>query len=174
MGSANYPRKDMTNWEKAHWRLYSKTVVLGPNECWLWQGAVAGNGYPHIRRVDLYGVRVEYPYGHRLAWALEHLRWPEKGKVIMHSCDNSLCVNPAHLDEGTYAKNAQDRARTGRWFGAGRGKLQPTQVLAIRASKLTQAELASQYGVSQAAISAIRSGRAYGPEGHVRKPGPKS
>lgn len=174
MPSANYPRpaNQMTDWEKAHWRLYSKTDVRGPDECWEWQGALSGNGYPHINQVDLYYRRVSYPYGHRLAWALEHKRWPDKDKVIMHTCDNSRCVNPSHLEEGTSKQNAQDRSRTGRWFGAGRGKLSPEQVLALRASIDTQIVLARRYGISQTSVSVIRSGKAYGVDGLPRQSGP--
>lgn len=38
------------------------------------------------------------------------------GKVIMHSCDNRVCINPQHLSLGTHEENVADRVRKGRTF----------------------------------------------------------
>lgn len=36
------------------------------------------------------------------------------GRDCMHSCDNPICVNPAHLQWGTRTDNMQDASRKGR------------------------------------------------------------
>jgi len=50
---------------------------------------------------------------HRLSYAVEHGITPEDS-VIMHKCDNILCVNPEHLELGDARKNVDDRDRKGR------------------------------------------------------------
>lgn len=34
--------------------------------------------------------------------------------VVMHTCDNRKCVNPNHLESGTYRDNTQDMLAKGR------------------------------------------------------------
>lgn len=36
------------------------------------------------------------------------------GMVILHSCDNSLCINPEHLSAGTQKENVHDMINKGR------------------------------------------------------------
>lgn len=163
MPSANYPRpwNEMTEFERVSHRIYSKAEVGEEDECWLWTGALVGNGYPHIGQVTLYGEFKKFPYGHRTSWALTNGRWPAAGEVVMHTCDVPRCVNPNHLVVGTAQQNAADRARTGRWFGAGVGKLTPDQVRWARSNGLTQVETAEQLNISQPAVCRLRAGKSY-------------
>lgn len=54
----------------------------------------------------------------RFAFATRLDRWPEP--MALHKCDNSRCVDPEHLFEGTQMINMQDMAAKGR-----RGKPYP-------------------------------------------------
>lgn len=84
-------------------RFWEYVDIQGPDDCWEWtRGKSSGYG-----RVGMGGRRVEY--SHRYAFFLTHGRWPEG--VVMHSCDNPPCCNPAHLSEGTHKENLQDMAR---------------------------------------------------------------
>ena len=163
MGNANYPipRNQMSDIERATWRVFSKTRVGEWDECWEFEGATTSNGYAHLAGATLYGEYREYPYGHRTVWAVFNGRWPSSGEVVQHSCDNPPCVNPAHLIIGTQADNVSTRPRSGRWFGMSTGKLTPTQVAEIRASNKPQTALAKEFNVSQQTISNVITGKTY-------------
>lgn len=83
------------------------------------------------------------------------------GVVVMHTCDNPSCCNPAHLRAGTQLENIRDRSakgrtRTGMGERHGRAVLTDAEVAHVReayaARAATQRELAKRYGVSQRAI----------------------
>ena len=81
--------------------------------CWEWTGARNRGGY------GIKGRRL----AHRLAWSEANGRPVPDGMLVLHSCDNPPCVNPAHLRIGTVADNAADRvARNRSWRGGQRRK----------------------------------------------------
>lgn len=86
-----------------------------PLGCWLWTGAKIYDGYGivNLGRED---GRQRTIYAHRIAYVLAHGPIPA-GKpvaVVMHSCDNPSCVNPAHLALGTQRENLMDASSKGR------------------------------------------------------------
>lgn len=124
--------------------IMNKSVVSEAG-CWEWRGANS-NGYGEIMR------RRQRLRVHRVAYELWCGEIPA-GMVIRHKCDNSRCVNPAHLETGTQADNIDDLVVRGRH---GRTKLTPDQVRDIRASSASTRSLADKYGVG---IIAIRRAR---------------
>jgi hypothetical protein len=85
--------------------------------------------------------------------------------VILHSCDNPACVNPAHLSAGTPAENSADckaKGRTCRGEANPKAKLTADQVREIREEYGTGAgptlhELAAKYNVGHVTIwNAVR------------------
>lgn len=52
---------------------------------------------------------------------------PKPGMLALHECDNSMCVNPKHLYEGTQADNVHDCVRRGR-AGPTRSQILATHV----------------------------------------------
>lgn len=84
-------------------RFWPKVDKRRPDQCWLWTGHTNGAGYGQIFR----GNRKEL--AHRIAWELENGSIPKR-RIILHRCDNSACVNPAHLLLGTQRDNMQDRS----------------------------------------------------------------
>jgi hypothetical protein len=129
--------------------------------CWIWLGSVGGNTIKYGR--ISYNGRVIG--AHWVAWILHGGTIPE-GMEIMHTCDNPLCVNPAHLKVGTHHENMLDRKYKNRGnHPTGerhpKAKLTIEQVEEIRAlcrKGYTDKELGEIYDVTHASIYAIRNG----------------
>lgn len=141
-------------------RLWSKTRVGGPHECWMWHAALDTQGYGVI------WLDGKMALAHRVAYALVVGPVPA-GAHLLHSCDNRLCVNPAHCRPGTQKENISDMHARGRAFVPrgeknGLAKLTQEQVLEIRetwrAGTSTQTQIAARYGVTQQAISKVVTG----------------
>jgi hypothetical protein len=81
--------------------------------CWLWRGAVSSTGYGSYR---FHGKTRK---AHHVAYILTKGQLPVSGPgsqafVVMHSCDNRLCVRPDHLRVSTQAENVKDAISKGR------------------------------------------------------------
>ena len=159
MPSGIYPRQPLAE------RFWEKVDKRGPSECWLWTGAVMGQGYGHITNE---GQQLR---AHRVAWELTFGTIPE-GMCILHHCDNKLCVNPKHLFIGTIMDNYTDMFQKGHSEIGGAGERHPNarltakQVLEIRRryaeGNVTQRELADEYGIAtQSHISNIIHGHSW-------------
>ncbi len=129
--------------------------------CWHWTASPGTAGYGQIG----VGGRAGRPVGaHRVAWELYRGAIPD-GLFVLHSCDNKLCVKPAHLFLGTQLDNIHDMMSKGRDVRnapkgerAGLAKLTNQDVRRIRklyATGRTQYELAEQFDVGQSTISSI-------------------
>jgi hypothetical protein len=90
------------------------TQVDKTGECWIWTGEVNNKGYG---RFSLYAPGIHRRVGrvltHRLALMLTGVDLAD-GAIVMHSCDNPPCVNPAHLSVGTQTDNMRDCLAKGR------------------------------------------------------------
>ena len=110
-----------------------------------------GKGYGHTNRN---GANVHL---HRLAYVEDNGLTLEdiKGKVVRHRCDNPRCINPKHLEIGTYVDNYQDMVSRGRHVY----KLTNSQVAEIRSlyatGEIKQIRLAERYGVTPTQICYI-------------------
>jgi hypothetical protein len=134
-------------------RFWSKVEVWqSKSVCWGWTGCKNSFGYGDFK---LDGAST---YAHRVAVQLAGVKLGPDD-VVMHSCDNPACCNPAHLLVGTHATNVADRVakrRSAAGTRNGRSKLTEEQVIAIRADERTLTEVAKDYGVCIATISHIR------------------
>lgn len=96
----------------------SKRLVIDHNDCWNWPGHVNSSGYGTVNcehMIDLPHNRGQVSV-HKISYLYHYARLP-KDKVILHSCDNRLCCNPAHLRAGTRAENSKDAQSRGRLKG---------------------------------------------------------
>ena len=153
-------------------RFWSKVEIKSESECWLWTAYRDRKGYGHFY---LAGSDVR---AHIVAYKLAHEDF-EKGKHVLHRCDNPPCCNPSHLCLGTNAENVADKMRKGRYRCLsgenhanhlrperlargernGASKLDWRAVNRIRAlynaRVASQRELAAMFGVGQNAVGKI-------------------
>jgi hypothetical protein len=134
--------------------------------CWEWTGAVQPHGATPTMR---HNGRVT---GVRRFLAIDKGLDVNK-KVVTHNCGNPLCVNPDHIavitrnklqkrvaKERNYQTNPlrmkkiADRAREN-------SKLNLSIVEQIRAADGSQRKIAAEYGITQATVSCIKSGRTW-------------
>jgi hypothetical protein len=90
-------------------RFWAKVKKGHPNDCWLWTANKNNHGYGLIRQ----GGMAPKKLAHRVSYEIHYGPIRENphlhhGNVVMHSCDNPSCVNPAHLRLGTQAINTRD------------------------------------------------------------------
>lgn len=141
-----------------HERFWSKVDVKGPDECWIWTGAISGGtGYGSFVTA---GVGSYKGGAHRIAYQLTYGPIPP-GLLVCHRCDVRECVNPTHLFLGTGRDNVLDmvsKGRANRAHGerAGSSKLTERQVREIRSASAPHSEIAAQYGISRPLVSRIK------------------
>lgn len=147
--------------EERFWRGVSRgsttecwAYVRGPNRGRYGLFQVGGKGSPHVG-------------AHRYSFELHYGPVPV-GLVVMHSCDNPRCVNPAHLSAGTPKQNTADMIAKGRRsalapVGERNGKSVITAEVArqIKASAKSNADLARHFGVSPNTVRGVRTGRTW-------------
>ncbi len=129
------------------------------NGCILWTGGKVPKGYGTI---SLGGeIADQHAYAHRVAWELARGPIPP-GLHVLHKCDIPGCVAIDHLFLGTNAENVADMMSKGRGPNgerSGSAKLTEEKVREIRdryaAGETDQHNLANEYGVGHANISAI-------------------
>ena len=150
-------------------RLWSKIDKRGPDECWEWVAKERVSGYG---KIGVGGRGRGSTLAHRAVWEELHGPIPDDGswhgRVILHTCDNRLCCNPAHLRIGSQADNVRDmdakrRRRTVSAQGEAHhnAKLSEDDVRAIRKATGSYPEIAKHYGVSSKMIGYIKRGQSW-------------
>lgn len=139
---------------------FMEKVSPEPNSgCWLWTGASNGNNYGLLRVAKTR----KNVYAHRFSF--EHFKHAiPNGYVVCHHCDNPCCVNPDHLFCGTTADNAKDAVQKGRsTIGQknAQAKLTDENVRFIRASNMSNTQLARMLNVSPTIILLARARRTW-------------
>jgi len=93
-------------------KFWSHVDCIGP--CWVWKHKTWSNGYGKFSPCSCVALRA-----HRVSFALANGKLPDDKNIVMHICDNRLCVNPDHLKEASIKDNNRDREQKGRGRKAG-------------------------------------------------------
>jgi len=134
------------------------------NECW---------GFDSFDRALYKGISLyHYPrLAHRIIWMIFNKKDIPEGMCVLHSCDNTKCVNPNHLFLGTHQDNMIDRSNKKRCnpnFGEKHplSKLTEQEVISIlekynimkqnKIKKIAE-KLAQEYNVHKSTIYSIFS-----------------
>ena len=148
-------------WVAGFWK---RVLRLGATQCWPWMGTLK-DGYGQLKRQD----GQTNVYAHRAMVEIKRNIVVPDHLVVMHTCDNPRCVNPAHLRVGTQQMNVQDMHAKGRapvitlrGDQHGSTKVPDADVAAMRQAweqrhitGVTQDALAAKYGITQAQVSRI-------------------
>jgi hypothetical protein len=135
----------------------------GPNgftPCLEWQGRRCPLGYGRL------SWKGRDQYAHRLSCELAHGECPDHMETL-HECDNRACINSDHLRWGTHAENQADMVRRDRInprLGSDHHSSTLTNeiVLAIVGDQRRQIDIANQYGIAEAHVSQIKTGKLWG------------
>jgi len=130
--------------------------------CWIWTGGKTGRS--RNRNGNGYGIfcisGTTRMQAHRMSYRLFVGEIPE-GLILMHTCDNPMCVNPDHLRAGTNRENIDDmiaKGRSQRGERSGVAKLNNSDVLQIRElskNGMSYYQIAQKFNVSRCQISII-------------------
>lgn len=138
-------------------------VEKGPN-CWTWTASKMNSGYGQ------FSIAGTMRQAHRAAYELLVGPIPQ-GMLILHDCDNKLCVNPAHLRIGTHSENIKDAyARRLRSKPDVSGEKHPRASITktdakrmrlLRESGLTVTAIAALFGVKRSLVSDVVTNRSW-------------
>lgn len=145
-------------WFEARKR-YDITDCGHETPCWIWCLGKSGGGYGQvtIRTTEGFlGTRAHRLYFER---AFGPITDPEL--ELDHLCCQKACVNPAHLELVTNAENMRRSWRRPRKPHSDRRLTEDNVVEILRDREKTNREMAEKFGVNQALVWRIRTGRIY-------------
>lgn len=130
--------------------------------CWIWLGARKDSGYGNFHLGNL-----KYRRAHKFSWEMHFGKVPD-GLLVLHKCDNPICVKPNHLFLGNQKENMADAKKKGRnAFGVknGRSKLTDEIVKEIRKEyafgRASSRNLGQKYSVGKSTILQIIRGNTW-------------
>lgn len=138
----------------------------GKNAHWTWTGARFKNATGEPAQGCI-GEGGKNWLAHR--FAMQFLKGEDvEGKKVVRTCNESLCVNPAHLAvEGELSDKmrrkgvAPKKKAPAKPAAKGKAKFTDDQVRSIRSATGTAKVLAKKFGCSESAIRDIQKGKTY-------------
>jgi len=140
-------------------RFWAKVQVCETDSCWNWLGALDKDGYGRFS----YNKDKKSESSNRVALELKLKRPILAGYKACHTCDNTSCVNPKHLYEGTVLDNIKDRVlrhRSACGEQSGVAKLSNKDVIEIRKLGLQEkstTKIGKIFGITRLTVYRITS-----------------
>ena len=145
----------------------SKYTKLGPNDCWPWHGPTHRQGYAMCGLVDLAEKKRKMTVVHRPLMMRKLDRALAAGEMVIHTCSNVKCCNPAHLILGDHKTKSEVMYANGRSNNIGHNKQGGVITKQNRAYKYSEDELrwmrtadsrdiAAKYNVTRAKAAQLR------------------
>jgi predicted XRE-type DNA-binding protein len=145
---------------------------INDDGCWIWTGAMSVDDYPRIYAPDFTaGGKMRAQTGRRAVWHIKTGKPIASGWRVFGTCDDQLCLNPAHSVCQPVAERGAVVAASGKWRGSvtrlianrrtgrRRSVLTPEMVAHIRSSTKKGIEVARELGVPRSQVSRVRSGK---------------
>lgn len=157
----------MPRWnETREERFWKQVRIESENECWIWTGSRTKNGGG--ARYGGFSDSGKTSRAHRVSYEMDKGEIP-RGMVVRHKCDNTLCVNPHHLEVGTQKQNVADRDARGRSVYRkgekhGLSKITEDIVRIIRdliEKGYLQKDIAFAFGITPSSVTAIKKRRVW-------------
>jgi HNH endonuclease len=158
-----------------HERFWARVNKNGPTvreelgACWVWTGCAMSSR--RLQDYGVLGVGRKKVLTHRLSFEIANGEGAADGLDVLHRCDNTRCVNPAHLWLGTQADNNADMVTKNRRRGSSlRGERSPgarhSEAAIARFASLVMggmsvAAAAAASGVSQPTAFGVASGKTW-------------
>lgn len=105
----------------------AKIKIDNETGCWNWTAGIYETGYGHFKMKHSDGKQKK-TRAHRVSWMIFKGDIPED-MLVLHNCDNKICVNPDHLFIGTQQDNINDMISKGREKLSFPGELSPQSKL---------------------------------------------
>ena len=133
---------------------FSSRVKVNSLGCWIFTGALAGNGMAKVKRggkfISLQRLSYEY-----------YVSSIPDGMLVYRTCKDRACVNPLHLNAGTKSDISKNMFHTGYSHPRGYTKLTDEQVKEIKISQSHHKELANIYNVNEKTIKDILNNKTW-------------
>ena len=151
--------------EQRFWSYVNKNGMIHPEhgQCWEWTAATYWDGYGAFSIGHAKTGRA-----HCYSWTLH---FGDRGdNLVLHKCDNPICVNPSHLMLGSHQDNVADKCAKGRQGIGSRNSmavLTEEQVREIKRRYIPRCAvngagpLGREFGCSLSAIDAIGRGKTW-------------
>lgn len=151
----NRPQRETS----AKWLAHAVATRDRSEGCWEWPFGLHSSGYGQL------SFRGQPNRAHVVALILETGDRPKPpANHALHSCDNYLCCNPAHLRWGTTQDNSADavaRERTARGERSPKAKYTESQIRAVLRDQRHPNLIAKELGTGPIYIYNIKSGRVW-------------
>lgn len=96
----NTSRLNSRNLDEITTHIKNSVIIDKVTDCWNWNGYKTGGRYAGLHALS-------ETKAHRISYRI-FTGEIKKGNVICHTCDNPICVNPAHLFQATQKDNIAD------------------------------------------------------------------